>query len=115
MEEATARTERKDQENCELMQKLFLTLQTTTPVIVNRIVATLSTLTDDSKINRKRPKTGEELTAMSSQMEDSTTSTDTIPGLSAESLSDNYNPGNSSPCIAQHHNVWKCMNRPKIE
>ena len=64
--EATARTERKDQENRELIQKLFQTLQTVTLVIIEGTVATISPLTKDSNTSRKQTKTGEELTAITS-------------------------------------------------
>ena len=60
-------------------------------------------------------KTGEESTATTTNMNSSTTSTETIHGPSVESLSPNYNPPDPSPRVAQPQDTWNEINRPNFE
>ena len=119
MEEVTARTDRKDQESRELLERLFQSLNTQTPLICNGTAATVSALTtttdtDASTPSGKRKKPGDNSTAMTSRMGSSATSTETNP-VSAESLSDNYNPPDPSPQTAENHDAWKRINNTLFE
>ena len=117
MEEVTARTDCKDQESRELLERLFQSLHTQTPLICDGTAASVSALTtttDTSTPSGKRKKPGDNSTAMTSRMGSSDTSTETNP-ISAESLSDNYNPLDSSPQTAENHDARKRMSNILFE
>ena len=117
MEEVIARTDRRDQESRELLERLFQSLHTQTPLICDGTAASVSALTaptDTSTPSRKRTKLADNLTAMTSRMDSSDTSTETNP-VSAESLSENYNPPDPSPRTAKNHDARKRMNKIILE
>ena len=107
MEEVTARTDRKDLESRELLERLFQSLNTQTPLICDGTAASVSALTtttttdnDNSSPSGKRKKPGDNSTAMTIRM-DSSEITNETNQIGAESLSDNYNPPDAPPRISE--------------
>ena len=107
MEEVTARTDRKDQESRELLERLFQSLNTQTPLICDGTAASVSALTittttdnDNSSPSGKRKKPGDNSTAMTIRM-DSSEITNETNQIGTESRSDNYNPPDAPPRISE--------------
>ena len=119
MEEVTARTDRKDQESRELLEILFQSLNTQTPLLCNGTAASVSALTTttdkyNSTPSGKRKKPGDNLTAMTTRMDSSEMSNETNP-IGAESLSDNYNPPDAPPRISENHDARRHINNSLFE
>ena len=121
MEEVTARTDRKDLESREFLERLFQSLNTQTPLICDGTAASVSALTtttttdnDNSSPSGKRKKPGDNSTAMTTRMDSSEMSNETNP-IGAESLSDNYNPPDAPPRIAENHDARRRINNSLFE
>ena len=121
MEEVTARTDRKDLESREFLERLFQSLNTQNPLICDGTAASVSALTtttttdnDNSSPSGKRKKPGDNSTAMTIRM-DSSESTNETNQSGTESRSDNYNPPDAPPRISENHDARRHMNNSLCE